>query len=174
MRDFYGGSRTCFRQQTRTIHRCASPGFNDGLYRVIFRSARDSSFRAVAVTNPLGNVTPSASASPTATSGAAPTVGSPSPTRAECGASPSSAFTPSRSSCAALDSSRFPRVLAACDRHTSRSDRPPQHLTAARTLAPVFLNVTRQGPTRVSLTHTCVGEDTRKWGHLDGQAGGVP
>lgn len=56
VRDFYGGSRTCFRQQTRTIHRCASPGFNDGLYRVTFRSARHSNYRALAVTNPLGNV----------------------------------------------------------------------------------------------------------------------
>jgi hypothetical protein len=54
--DFYGGSRTCFRQQTRTIHRCGSPGFNDGLYRVTFRSARYSSFRAVQVNNPVGNV----------------------------------------------------------------------------------------------------------------------
>ena len=54
--DFYGGGRTCFRRQTYTIHRCAQPSPNNGLYQVTFRTARHSRFRALRVPNPLGHV----------------------------------------------------------------------------------------------------------------------
>ena len=56
VRDFYGGSRTCFRRATFTIHRCAQPSFNDGLYQVTFARARHSAYRAVRTSNPLGHV----------------------------------------------------------------------------------------------------------------------
>jgi hypothetical protein len=54
--DFYGGRRACFRRQTFTIHRCAQPSFNDGLYQATFTTARHSTYRTVRVSNPLSHV----------------------------------------------------------------------------------------------------------------------
>jgi hypothetical protein len=52
--DHYGRAHVCMRAQRFSIHRCASPSFNDGDYRATFASANHSSFSAVArSSNPL-------------------------------------------------------------------------------------------------------------------------
>jgi hypothetical protein len=56
VRNFYGGSRTCFRVQSLTIHRCGQPGFDDGLYQATFATAHRSGFHAVRTSNPLTRV----------------------------------------------------------------------------------------------------------------------
>jgi len=52
--DRYGRAHVCMRAQRFSIHRCASPSFNDGDYRATFAGANHSSFSAVArSSNPL-------------------------------------------------------------------------------------------------------------------------
>jgi hypothetical protein len=54
VRDFYGGAHACMRVPRFAIHRCRSPSFNDGDYRVTFANARRSQFRPFPrTTNPL-------------------------------------------------------------------------------------------------------------------------